>query len=78
MLVLGGKYNLPKALMASWSKVVREQSVSYSSTFRQGKVDSLFPISHFADFEEGGWSLFIIDYAEVILFMYVKIRITCK
>ena len=28
---------------------------------RSGKVDSLFPISHFLDFEAGGRSLFIID-----------------
>ena len=33
---------------------------------RPGKVGSFFPISHFLDFEAGGWSLFIIDYAEVI------------
>ena len=33
---------------------------------RPSKVDSLFPISHFLDFEAGGRSLFIIDYAEVI------------
>ena len=32
---------------------------------RPGKVDSLFLISHFLDFETGKWSLFIIDYAEV-------------
>ena len=37
-------------------------------SLRPGKVDSLFLISHFLDFEAGGWSLFIIDYAEVNVF----------
>ena len=32
---------------------------------RPGKVDSLFLISHFLDFETGKQPLFIIDYAEV-------------
>ena len=27
---------------------------------KPGKVDSLFPISHFLNFDAGGWSLFII------------------
>ena len=33
---------------------------------RLGKVESLFPISYFPGFDVGGWSLFIIDYAEMI------------
>ena len=37
------------------------------SAIRPGKVDSLFPINHFPNFEASGWSLFIIDYAKVIL-----------
>ena len=33
---------------------------------RPGKVYSLFPISHFLDFDAGGLSLFIIDYTKAI------------
>ena len=34
--------------------------------FRPGKVDSLFPINHFLDFDASRWSLFIVDYVELI------------
>ena len=36
---------------------------------RPGKVDSLFSISHSQDFDAGGRSLFIIDYAEMNVFV---------
>ena len=39
-------------------------------TIRPGKVDSLFPINYFLDFEVGRWSLFIIDCAEVNVFFW--------
>ena len=37
---------------------------------RPGKVDSLFPISHFLNFDAGGWSLFIMTSQYI---QYVKI-----
>ena len=36
------------------------------SYVKAGQVDSLFPISHFLNFDAGGRSLLIIDYVEVI------------
>ena len=39
---------------------------SLSWHIRPGTVAPLFLISHYLDFEAGGRSLFIIDYAEVI------------
>ena len=53
---------------------------SLGSKLRPGKVDSLFPISHFLNFDAGGRSLFIIHYdITIIIFnftMYIKIFFT--
>jgi len=40
--------------------------LNYMLVIRPGKVDSLFPISHFLDFDASRRSLLIIDYTEVI------------
>ena len=43
---------------------------------RPGKVDSLFPISHFLNFDAGGWSLFIMTSHLFNFTMYIKIFFT--
>ena len=43
---------------------------------RPGKIVSLFPISHFLDFEAGGRSLFIIHYAKLNIFTGKILKIT--
>ena len=42
------------------------------------QADFLFPISHFVDFETGGRLLFIIDYAELKVFLAKTTEITKK
>ena len=42
-------------------------------TFRPGKVDSVFPISHLLDFDAGGRLLFIIHYDITIYSIYENI-----
>ena len=45
---------------------------SVVASVRPGKVDSLFPISHFLNFDAGGRSLFIIHYDITILQCILK------
>jgi len=57
------------AAFGAWAEVVKCAGIvwiKFKCKLGPGKVDSLFLISHILDFEAGGWSLFIIDYAEVI------------
>ena len=42
--------------------VLLVHKLPFAAILRPGKVDSLFPISHFLNFDAGGWSLFIIHY----------------